>query len=264
MMFSIDFSSPDTTPSTSPTLSASPLSTPSTSTSHPEPEPEPTPFQAFHVETPRDHHKLFISTGPQPALGFFFYVAQLPDMPQVRMISVTDAVSSISQLATVHDSKPVGSIAARDMNRVRALIDGMGVPYCPSEFDPPNEALRRAECWVRDIINLLLEDGVLEPPPPPARPHQLPRHHHTAHCIHQRLHSHHPYRRRGHRLPFTNPLTDPLMNPAMSPSMSPAMSPATGPATGLATGPATDPATDPATGSATGSATGPSMPSRDD
>ncbi|RTE70155.1 hypothetical protein BHE90_015455 [Fusarium euwallaceae] len=211
MMFSADSSPSDTSASTSPTLSsASPLSTPSTAVS--QPEPEPTPFQVFHVEAPRGHHKLFVSTGPQPALGFFFYVIHLPGLDQPMMIAMTDTVSSIQQLATVHDSRLVGSIAAHDMNRLRILIHGLGVPYCPTESDPPNEARRRAERWIYDVVDTLLEDGVLEPPPPPPRPHQLPRHHHTAHCIHQRLHSHHPYRRRGRgRRPVVN---NPLMNPS--------------------------------------------------
>ncbi|EEU47099.1 uncharacterized protein NECHADRAFT_78179 [Fusarium vanettenii 77-13-4] len=217
MMFSADPSSSDTSASSSPTLSSiSPLSTPSTAIS--QPEPEPTRFQVFQVEAPRGHHKLFISAGPQPSLGFFFYVLHLIGLAQPMMILMNDTVTSIEQLAAIHDSRNVGSIAAHDMNRVRMLIRGLGVPYCPLESDPPNEALRRAERWIIDVIDTLLEDGVLEPPPPPRPAHQLPRHHHTAHCIHQRLHSHHPYRRRGRR-PFVN--NNPLMNPGVNPSREP-------------------------------------------
>ncbi|KAI8683303.1 hypothetical protein LRP88_04725 [Fusarium phalaenopsidis] len=214
MMFSADSSSDDDSPSPSPTLSsASPLSTPSTAISLP--EPEPALFQVFQVEAPRSHHKLFISTGPQPSIGFFFYVLHLIGLAQPMMIAMADTVTSIQQLAMVFDSRLVGSIAAHDLNRLRMLIRGFGVPYCPLESDPPNEALRRAERWVRDVIDMLLEDGVLQPPPPPRPAHQLPRHHHTAHCIHQRLHSHHPYRRRGRR-PFVH--NNPLMNPGANPS----------------------------------------------
>ncbi|KAJ4182499.1 Hypothetical protein NCS54_00437400 [Fusarium falciforme] len=214
MMFSADSSSSEDSPSPSPTLSsASPLSTPSTAISLP--EPEPTLFQVFQVEAPRGHHKLFVSTGPQPSIGFFFYVLHLLGLAQPMMIAMNDTVSSIQQLAMVFDSRLVGSIAAHDLNRLRMLIRGFGVPFCPLESDPPNEALRRAERWVRDVIEMLLEDGILVPPPPPRPAHQLPRHHHTAHCIHQRLHSHHPYRRRGRR-PFVN--NNPLMNPGMNPS----------------------------------------------
>ncbi|KAI8681874.1 hypothetical protein NCS55_00440700 [Fusarium keratoplasticum] len=213
-MFSADSSSSEESPPPSPTLSsASPLSTPSTAISLP--EPEPTLFQVFQVEAPRGHHKLFISTGPQPAIGFFFYVLHLLGLAQPMMIAMHDTVTSIQQLAMVFDSRLVGSIAAHDLNRLRMLIRGFGVPYCPMESDPPIEALRRAERWVRDVIDMLLADGILQPPPPPRPAHQLPRHHHTAHCIHQRLHAHHPYRRRGRR-PFVN--NNPLMNPGMNPS----------------------------------------------
>ncbi|KAJ4312141.1 hypothetical protein N0V84_010077 [Fusarium piperis] len=201
MMFSADASSSDTSPSDSQTLPASPSSAPPPAI--PQPEPEPEPFQVFHVEAPRGHHRLFVSTGIQAPIGFFFYVLYIQGIAQPMMVAMNDAIASIEELALVYDSKLVGTIAAHDLDRLRVVIQDFGVPFCPSPDDHPNEALRRAERWVYDLVEMLLEDGVLQPPPPPPRAHQLPRHHHTAHCIHQRLHSHHPYRRRGRR-PFVN------------------------------------------------------------
>lgn len=218
MMFSAESSSDEDSPSPSPIISpalssTSPVSTPSTAVSLA--EPEPTLYHVFEIEAPRGHRKLFLSIGPQPAIGFFFFVLHLIGIAQPMMVAMVDTVTSFQQLAMIFDSRLVGSIAAHDLTRFRMLIRGFGVPFCPLETDPPTEALRRAERWVHDVIVMLLEDGVLRPPPPPRAAHQLPRHHCHEHCIHQRLHSHHPYRRRGRR-PFVNnnPFTNPRVNPA--------------------------------------------------
>ncbi|KAF4973780.1 hypothetical protein FZEAL_9227 [Fusarium zealandicum] len=191
--------------------SPSPTSTPSSCT--PQANIEPARMQVFHIEAPRDYHKLFVSTGPQPDLGFFFQVMHLPGLPQRLMFRCTDIVDSIEQLAAVHDSKLVGSVAANDYDRLRLMIASMGTPLAPADSDPPSEALHRAEQWVLGVIEKLLQNGILEAPPPQPTStsggHQLPRHHHTAHCVHQRLYSHHPYRRRGRQQPSNNAIADP-------------------------------------------------------
>ncbi|KAF4468871.1 hypothetical protein FALBO_4241 [Fusarium albosuccineum] len=212
MAHSTDSSSSETTPSTSPATSLASLSS-SPSDFTPRAVLEAPRFHVFHVQAPRDHHKLFVSTCPQPILGFFFYIMHIPSLMQPLMILGTDVIESIQPLAAIDESKLVGSIAAPELDRLKALVHAFGVPLTPSASDPPDEDLRRAEHWVQDLVELLLDDGILQtPPPPPAAPpvgRQLPRHHHTAHCIHQRLHSHHPYRRRGRQPVLNNSLVNP-------------------------------------------------------
>ncbi|KAM5347109.1 hypothetical protein ACJ41O_010114 [Fusarium nematophilum] len=170
--------------------------------------PRPRRMELLHVEAPRGAHKLFISAGPPPAIGFFFHVIHIPGPYQPAMVRAEDVVRSINDLGPIGSCKVVGTFAVTDLPRLRSLINRNRVPLSPTDSDRPGEDLRRARLWVYDVINALTEDGIVElpPPPPPARSHDAPRHHHTPNCIHQRLYNHHPYRRRERQPLLTNGL----------------------------------------------------------
>ncbi|KAM0210344.1 hypothetical protein ACHAQD_010767 [Fusarium lateritium] len=163
---------------------------------------EPPRYQVFHIEHSPGSHKLFIPTSPPRPAGYIYHVMHLsfPDHPQPTLPLVCDILSSPHNIGDIHDTQFVGSIASQELDHVRAMIKDYPRPFDPQASTPRAGEPSRSELWVRAVIDMLLEDGILEPPPPEPTNrggHQLPRHHHTAHCIHQRLHSHHPYRRRS-------------------------------------------------------------------
>ncbi|KAF5024775.1 hypothetical protein F66182_3153 [Fusarium sp. NRRL 66182] len=165
--------------------------------------PEPLRYHVFHNEQTPGKHQIYIPAGPPRPPGYVFSVADVsrPDHPQPALPLVTDHIALPEQMDNIHKSELVGSIASQDLEQVQAMIkDHRPSPWNPQERPPSAGEPSLCERWVRDVIAMLLEVGILEPPPPPPAAtggHRLPRHHHTAHCIHQRLHSHHPYRRRN-------------------------------------------------------------------
>ncbi|KAH6956444.1 hypothetical protein DER45DRAFT_268839 [Fusarium avenaceum] len=170
---------------------------------------EPARYQVFHIEHSPGSHKLFIPTSPPRPLGYIYHVTYMPftENPQPTLHLVCDILSSPHNIGDVHDTQFVGSIASQELDHVRAMINDYPRPFNPEASTPHTGEPNGCELWVRAVINMLLEDGILEPPPPEPtnRGHRLPRHHHTAHCIHQRLHSHHPYRRRNRQSVRRNP-----------------------------------------------------------
>ncbi|KAM0355661.1 hypothetical protein ACHAPU_000046 [Fusarium lateritium] len=177
-------------------LNGDPIPTASTAMS------EPPRYQIFHIEHSPGSHKLFIPTSPPRPAGYIYHVVDLAPQENVQptLPLVCDILGSPDHMGDIHDARFAGSIASQQLDHVRAMIKGYSRLVNPQEPAPRAGEPSRCELWVRAVIDMLLEDGVLEPPPPePANRggHQLPRHHHTAHCIHQRLHSHHPYRRRS-------------------------------------------------------------------
>ncbi|EKJ71559.1 hypothetical protein NXS19_005746 [Fusarium pseudograminearum] len=163
---------------------------------------EPPRYQVFHIEHSPNVHKIFIPTGfPRPA-GYLYFVTDLSlqDHPETTLPVTADVLKSSEQMGDICQSRFVGYIASQDLDRMRAMIKEYSRPLGPDDYAPLPDYATRCEVWVRAVVATLLNDGILEAPPPePAAPggHRLPRHHHTAHCIHQRLHSYHPYRRRS-------------------------------------------------------------------
>ncbi|RGP62444.1 hypothetical protein FLONG3_10216 [Fusarium longipes] len=166
------------------------------------PPSETSRYQVFHIEHSPNVHKIFIPTSfPRPA-GYLYYVTEhsSQDHPETALSLMADILSSPEHMGNIHQSQFVGSIAPQDLDRVRVMIEDHSRLLNPSNSVPLLNYATRCEVWVRTTVAMLLNDGVLEAPPPEpvaTREHRLPRHHHTAHCIHQRLHSHHPYRRRA-------------------------------------------------------------------
>ncbi|KAG8671811.1 hypothetical protein FPOAC1_005069 [Fusarium poae] len=165
-------------------------------------DPEPSRYQVFHIEHSPNVHKIFIPTSfPRPA-GYLYSVtdASLQDHPQTALPVTADILNSPEHMGDIHQSRFVGFIASQDLDRMRTMIKDHSRPLSPDDYASLPDYVTHCEVWVRVVVEMLLDDGILEAPPPePATTggHRLPRHHHTAHCIHQRLHSHHPYRRRA-------------------------------------------------------------------
>ncbi|KAH7185310.1 uncharacterized protein B0J16DRAFT_128339 [Fusarium flagelliforme] len=162
---------------------------------------EPSRYQVFHIQHVPGSHKILISTSSPGPAGYLYYVTDvsLSDHPRTALPLMIDILNSPDQIGNIHESQCVGSIASHDLERVQAVISDHSRLLGPQSFAlPPNEPTL-CEGWVNAIITMLLGDGILMAPPEPAivREHRLPRHHHTAHCIHQRLYSHHPYKRRS-------------------------------------------------------------------
>ncbi|GKU07940.1 hypothetical protein FLAG1_10801 [Fusarium langsethiae] len=163
---------------------------------------EPPRYQVFHIEHSPNVHKIFIpTTFPRPA-GYLYSVTDLSiqNHRQTTLPVTADVLNSPEHMGDIHQSRFVGYIASQDLDRMRAMIKEHSRPLSPGDYAPLPNCVPRCEVWVRAVVAMLLDDGILEAPPPePATlgGHRLPRHHHTAHCIHQRLHSHHPYRRRS-------------------------------------------------------------------
>ncbi|EXK31436.1 hypothetical protein FOXG_18612 [Fusarium oxysporum f. sp. lycopersici 4287] len=185
-----------------------PLSSDSTQASSPDPvanppaqAPEPARYRVFHIQHSPGTHKIFIPTSsPRPA-GYLYHVLESsnPEDPQPTMTLVSDIIETLGQVGTIHDSRCVGSIASQELDNACATIKSHPRPIDP--YEPTNAPGRpgRCELWILSVIDTLLGDGLLQPPPsePTSRAHQPPRHHHTAHCTHQRLYSYHPYQRRS-------------------------------------------------------------------
>lgn len=178
-----------------------------TITGHPEPiisacSSNSSRYQVFHIQHTPNVHKIFIPTNlPRPAGHLYYFTDTSPqDRPQTALPLVADIINSPDHMGNIHESRFVGFIASEDLHHVEKMIKDHSEVLVLEDADPlPNDPAR-CEVWVRAIIEMLLDDGILEAPPPEpatAREHRLPRHHHTAHCIHQRLHSHHLYRRRN-------------------------------------------------------------------
>nr|CEG04123.1 unnamed protein product [Fusarium clavum] len=162
---------------------------------------EPSRYQVFHIQHTPGSHKILISTSSPGPAGYLYYVTDvsLSDHPQTTLPLMIDILNSPDQIGNIHESQCVGSIASHDLERVQAVISDHSRLLGPQNFAlPPNEPTL-GESWANTVITMLLDDGILVAPPEPAivREHRLPRHHHTAHCIHQRLYSHHPYKRRS-------------------------------------------------------------------
>ncbi|KAF4969737.1 hypothetical protein FSARC_3080 [Fusarium sarcochroum] len=162
--------------------------------------PEPPRYRVFRIQHSPGSSKIFIPTGPPRPAGHVYSVTDIshPDHPQPILPLMTDHLSAPHHIGDLYESELIGSIASQDFDIVQAMIKGYPRPFNPQEPEPPRGESSRCELWVRAVIDMLLEDGIVKPPPPEHAAtggHQLPRHHHTAHCTHQRLHSHHPYRR---------------------------------------------------------------------
>lgn len=161
--------------------------------------PEPSRYQVFHIQHAPGSHKIFISTSSSGPAGYLYYVTDvsLSVHPQTAPPLMIDILNSPDQIGNIHESQCVGSIVSHDLERVQTVINDHSRLLGPQSFAPsPNEPTL-CEGWVNAVITILLDDGILVAPPAIVREHRLPRHHHTAHCIHQRLYSHHPYKRRS-------------------------------------------------------------------
>ncbi|KAF9767359.1 hypothetical protein IL306_000101 [Fusarium sp. DS 682] len=163
--------------------------------------PEPPRYQVFHIQHAPGAHKIFIPTSPPRPAGYLYHVLESEHLehPQHTMTLVSDILESPDQIGLIHDSNFVGTIASQELDNVCAMIKSHPRPFDPHEPAPAPGRPGCCELWILSVVDMLLGDGLLEPPPPePAtRSHHLPRHHHTAHCSHQRLYSYHPYRRRS-------------------------------------------------------------------
>ncbi|KAF4455314.1 hypothetical protein F53441_2328 [Fusarium austroafricanum] len=164
--------------------------------------PEPPRYQVLHIQHAPGSHKIYIPTSPPRPAGYLYQIVDSarPDDPQPCMNLVSDVLASPDDVGYIHDSVFVGSIASQDLEHVCAMIKGHPRPLGSQGSQEPVPSPGKpgpGELWVLSVIDMLLDDGVLEPPPPEPRSHRLPRHHHTAHCSHQRLHSYHPYRRKS-------------------------------------------------------------------
>ncbi|KAJ4259615.1 hypothetical protein NW762_007545 [Fusarium torreyae] len=149
--------------------------------------PEPPRYKVFRIQHSSSSHKIFIPTGPPRPAGYLYSVTDIshPDHPQPVLPLISDLLSAPHHIGDIYEGELIGTIASQDFDVVQAMIKRYPRPFNPQEPEPPKGEPSRGELWVRAVIDMLLEDGIV----------QLPRHHHTAHCTHQRLHSHHPYRR---------------------------------------------------------------------
>ncbi|KAH6887949.1 hypothetical protein B0T10DRAFT_63394 [Thelonectria olida] len=169
--------------------------------------------QVFLVESPPNHHKLLIQASPASSTdSFFAHVIFTPDLSQVLMTFVEDVVSALTSGPALFAARHLGSVAPDALDRLRSTCRSTPPPNKPSgenEDDEEAERGRRGQEWVQQTIQKLLAEQILQPPDVRSLTHQLPRHHHTQYCTHQRLHCHHPYRRRGRQQELDNAGLDP-------------------------------------------------------
>ncbi|GKU08995.1 unnamed protein product [Fusarium langsethiae] len=163
---------------------------------------EPPRYQVFHIEHSPNVHKIFIpTTFPRPA-GYLYSVTDLSiqNHRQTTLPVTADVLNSPEHMGDIHQSRFVGYIASQDLDRMRAMIKEHSRPLSPGDYAPLPNCVPRCEVWVRAVVAMLLDDGC------PDITTQLIVFTSdftpiilidTAHCIHQRLHSHHPYRRRS-------------------------------------------------------------------
>ncbi|KAH8677191.1 hypothetical protein BGZ61DRAFT_457780 [Ilyonectria robusta] len=183
--------------------------TPSSLSAH---DAEPASHQVFRVESPQNHHKLFIQTSSDIVRSFFAHVIHTADTSQPAMTFVEDVADTADPLAAALNIQHLGSVAPGDFDRLRAACRENPPPEKgPTEEEGEEENLRRSRVWLHELVHVLVSDGILKPPPlhDDSHSHHRPRHHHTHHCIHQRLHCHHPYRRRGRQQLLANSLLNP-------------------------------------------------------
>ncbi|KAF4336998.1 hypothetical protein FBEOM_9116 [Fusarium beomiforme] len=173
--------------------SSDPVATTSTQT------PEPARYQVFHIQHAPGAHKIFIPTSPPRPAGYLYHVLESSprEHQQPTMALVSDILESPNQTGNIHHRNLVGTIASQELDNVCAMIKSHPRPFDPHEPASAPGRPGRCELWILSVLDMLLGDGFLEPPPPePAtRSHPLPRHHHTSHNTHRRHYSHHPYRR---------------------------------------------------------------------
>jgi hypothetical protein len=164
--------------------------------------------QLFLVESPPNHHKLlFQASLASSTKSFFAHVIQTPDPSQALMTFVEDAVPAPTSDPALLAAKHLGSVAPDALDRLRSTCRFVPPPNKPSEENEDDEEAergRRGQEWVQQTVQKLLAEKILQPPEVRSPTNQLPRHHHTQHCTHQRLHCHHPYRRRGRQQELDN------------------------------------------------------------
>ncbi|CEI61154.1 unnamed protein product [Fusarium venenatum] len=131
-------------------------------------DPEPPRYQVFHIEHSPNVHKIFIPTSfPRPA-GYLYYVTDLPlqDHPQTILPVTADILNSPAHMGDIHQSRFVGYIASQDLDRMRAMIKDHSRPLSPVNYASLPDYATHCEVWVRAVVEMLLDDGILEAPPP--------------------------------------------------------------------------------------------------
>ncbi|CAM1501728.1 Fc.00g037120.m01.CDS01 [Cosmosporella sp. VM-42] len=183
---------PNSTNDAAITISSSATASSSSTTPGP---PKPTTYQLFRLESPRNHHNLFLQTNPIAPRGIVFHI-QSP-----TMLFTETPINHLDSLANVFDTMLLGTVAAEDVDHLRQVCRENMPPDQRGEGEErPEDRLKRCRAWVRETVNILTDEGIMDPFVPTATGNFLPRHHHTQHCQHQRHHIHHPYRRRRHQI----------------------------------------------------------------
>ncbi|KAF7550689.1 hypothetical protein G7Z17_g5562 [Cylindrodendrum hubeiense] len=130
------------------------------------PDTEPVRHQVFRVESPKNHHKLLIQTSSNPLLSLIAHITRTADSSQSAMTFVEEVVDTPDPLAAALNTKYLGSVTAQDFDRLRTAYRRHPLPKKASpEQDSPDEYLGRGRVWLRELVDMLISDGILQPPP---------------------------------------------------------------------------------------------------
>ncbi|KAJ4140429.1 hypothetical protein NW768_001790 [Fusarium equiseti] len=128
--------------------------------------PEPSRYQVFHIQHVPGSHKIFISTSSPGPAGYLYYVTDVSvsEHPQTALPLMIDILNSPDQIANIHESQCVGSIASHDLERVQTVIGAHSKLLSPQSFAlPPNEPTL-CKGWVNAVVTMLLDDDTITRP----------------------------------------------------------------------------------------------------